>query len=84
MEAVVDPENATRAWRAVKRNRGAPGIDGMTTGELRSHIRRHWGKLRAKLLEGTYVPSPVRRVELPKPGGGVRMLGIPTVRSYCT
>lgn len=80
MEAVVSQENATQAWKAVKRNRGAPGIDRMTTEELRDHIRRHWEEIRAKLLEGTYVPSPVRRKEIAKPDGGVRLLGIPTVQ----
>jgi RNA-directed DNA polymerase len=79
MESVVTQENATVAWRAVKRNGGAPGIDGMTTEQLRDHVRKHWETIRAKLLAGTYVPSPVRRVEIPKPNGGVRLLGIPTV-----
>jgi group II intron reverse transcriptase/maturase len=79
MEQVVNPGNATAAWQAVKRNAGAPGIDGMTTSQLRDHVRKHWESIRAKLLEGTYVPSPVRRVEIPKPNGGVRLLGIPTV-----
>jgi RNA-directed DNA polymerase len=79
MEQVVTQENATAAWRAVKRNGGAPGIDGMTTRQLRDHVRTHWESIRAKLLAGTYVPSPVRRVEIPKPNGGVRLLGIPTV-----
>jgi RNA-directed DNA polymerase len=79
MERVVTQENATVAWLAVKRNGGAPGIDGMTTQQLRDHVRQHWETLRAKLLAGTYVPSPVRRVEIPKPNGGVRLLGIPTV-----
>ena len=79
MEQVVTQENATAAWLAVKRNAGAPGIDGMTTGQLRDHVRAHWETIRAKLLAGTYVPSPVRRVEIPKPNGGVRLLGIPTV-----
>ncbi len=79
MEQVVTPENATAAWLAVKRNGGAPGIDGMTTQQLRDHVRKHWETIRAKLLSGTYVPSPVRRVEIPKPNGGVRLLGIPTV-----
>lgn len=79
MEQVVTKDNATAAWLAVKRNAGAPGIDGMTTGELRDHVREHWETIRAKLLAGTYVPSPVKRVEIPKPQGGVRMLGIPTV-----
>jgi len=80
MEAVVSRENATRAWKAVKRNQGAPGIDRMTTDQLRDHIRRYWEEIRAKLLEGTYVPSPVRRKEIAKPDGGVRLLGIPTVQ----
>jgi len=80
MERVVTQENATAAWRAVKRNGGAPGIDGMTTQQLRDHVRKHWENIRSKLLAGTYTPSPVRRVEIPKPnGGGVRLLGIPTV-----
>ncbi len=79
MERVVTQENATTAWLAVKRNGGAPGIDGMTTEQLRDHVRKHWETIRIKLLEGTYVPSPVRRVEIPKPNGGVRLLGIPTV-----
>jgi len=79
MERVVEPDNATAAWRAVKRNGGAPGIDGMTTRQLRDHVRKHWESIRAKLLAGAYVPSPVRRVEIPKPQGGLRLLGIPTV-----
>ena len=79
MEQVVTQENATAAWLAVKRNGGAPGIDGMRTQQLRDHVRKHWETIRAKLLSGTYVPSPVRRVEIPKPNGGVRLLGIPTV-----
>jgi group II intron reverse transcriptase/maturase len=79
METVVTPENATAAWLAVKRNGGSPGIDGMTTEEMREHIRAHWEAIRAKLLAGTYAPSPVKRVEIPKPNGGKRMLGIPTV-----
>lgn len=79
MEQVVTQDNATAAWLAVKRNGGAPGIDRMTTGQLREHIRQHWEVLSAKLLAGTYVPSPVKRVEIPKPNGGTRLLGIPTV-----
>jgi group II intron reverse transcriptase/maturase len=79
MKEVVTQDNATAAWRAVKRNGGAPGIDGMTTAQLRDHVRKHWETIRAKLLAGAYVPSPVRRVEIPKPNGGVRLLGIPTV-----
>jgi RNA-directed DNA polymerase len=80
MEAVVSRDNATVAWRAVQRNGGAPGIDRMTTTQLREHIRQHWESICTKLLSGTYVPTPVRRVQIPKPNGGVRLLGIPTVQ----
>lgn len=79
MEEVVEPENAEAAKRAVKRNKGSAGIDGMTTDELEPHLNQHWDVVRDKLLKGTWTPSPVRRVEIPKPGGGTRMLGIPTV-----
>lgn len=80
MEEIVSPFNVWRALLAVERNGGAPGIDGMTTKQLREHLQRHGETIRAKLLAGTYVPSPVRRVEIPKPDGkGMRMLGIPTV-----
>ncbi len=79
MESAVTEENRARALEAVKRNKGAAGIDRMQTTELESHLQAHWEKIRAKLLAGTYVPSPVKRVEIPKPSGGVRMLGIPTV-----
>ena len=79
MEAAVTEENRTSALKAVKRNKGAPGIDRMPTTELESHLQAHWEKIRAKLLASTYVPSPVKRVEIPKPSGGTRMLSIPTV-----
>ena len=79
MEQVVGGGNAEAALRAVVRNDGAAGIDGMTTGQLDGHLRQHWTAIRDKLLQGTYVPSPVRRVEIPKPNGGTRLLGIPTV-----
>jgi len=79
MERVADPENARHAMGAVVANGGAPGIDGMTTEQLESHIERHWGSISAKLLAGCWSPSPLRRVEIPKPSGGKRMLGIPTV-----
>jgi group II intron reverse transcriptase/maturase len=79
MEQMVTEAKATEAWRAVKRNGGSPGIDGMTTRQLGDHIRTHWEAIGKKLLAGTYVPSPVKRVEIPKPNGGVRQLGIPTV-----
>jgi len=80
MEAVVTGENCQRALEAVKRNQGAAGIDGRKTTELEEHLQAHWEAIRAKLLAGTYVPSPVRRVEIPKPNGGTRRLGIPTVQ----
>ncbi len=80
MEATVTDENWAAALAAVKRNKGAAGIDRMQTTELENHLQAHWEKIRAKLLAGTYVPSPVRRVEIPKPSGGTRMLGIPTVQ----
>jgi RNA-directed DNA polymerase len=79
MEEAIRDENVRSAMEAVKGNRGAAGIDRMKTTELESHLQAHWEKIRAKLLAGTYVPSPVRRVEIPKPSGGRRMLGIPTV-----
>ena len=79
MEEVVSPENYGKALKAVIANRGAPGIDGMKTAELNGHLLKHWPKIHAKLMAGTYTPSPVRRVEIPKPSGGTRMLGIPTV-----
>jgi len=79
MEEVVGPENYGKALKAVIANQGAPGIDGMKTEELNGHLLKHWPKIQAKLMAGTYTPSPVRRVEIPKPNGGKRMLGIPTV-----
>lgn len=79
MEEVVSPENYGKALKAVIANGGAPGIDGMKTEELNGHLLKHWPKIHGKLMAGTYTPSPVRRVEIPKPNGGKRMLGIPTV-----
>jgi RNA-directed DNA polymerase len=80
MEAAVAEENCQQALKAVKRNQGAGGIDRMTTEELEPHLQANWWILKDKLLKGTYVPTPVRRVEIPKPSGGTRMLGIPTVQ----
>jgi RNA-directed DNA polymerase len=79
MERVVERHNLLTALARVKANRGSPGIDGMTVEELPDYLRQHWPEIRAGLLSGSYRPSPVRRVEIPKPGGGVRKLGIPTV-----
>ena len=80
MEAAVTDENYGLALGAVKRNHGAAGIDRMTTAQLEPHLQANWWILKDKLLKGTYVTSPVRRVEIPKPNGGTRMLGIPTVQ----
>jgi RNA-directed DNA polymerase len=79
MEAVVERENLKTALAQVKRNKGAPGIDGMTVETLGSYLKEHWLTIRAQLLEGSYKPQPVRRVEIPKASGGTRPLGIPTV-----
>ena len=79
MERVVERNNLLTALRNVKRNGGSPGVDGMTVKELPEYLKREWPKIRRQLLSGTYVPLPVRRVEIPKPGGGIRQLGIPTV-----
>jgi len=79
MEEVLRRENVLRAYHRVVQNGGAPGIDGMTVGELMAYCQEHWARIREELLQGNYVPQPVRRVEIPKPGGGKRLLGIPTV-----
>jgi RNA-directed DNA polymerase len=79
MEAVVERENLKKALAQVKRNKGAPGIDGTTVEALGPYLKEHWPSIRAQLLEGTYKPRPVRRVEIPKASGGMRPLGIPTV-----
>jgi RNA-directed DNA polymerase len=79
MECVVERPNLLKALARVKTNAGSPGIDGMTVEELPEYLRQHWPAIRASLLAGTYHPQPVKRVEIPKPGGGVRKLGIPTV-----
>jgi RNA-directed DNA polymerase len=79
MERVVERHNLLTALARVKANGGSPGIDGMTVEELSDYLRQHWPEIRAELLSGRYRPSPVRRVEIPKPGGGMRQLGIPTV-----
>jgi RNA-directed DNA polymerase len=77
-EQLLSPGNLGQALKRVEANRGAPGVDGMTTGELRSWLCEHWVPVRAALDAGTYQPSPVRRVVIPKPGGGERLLGVPT------
>ena len=79
MEEVCERENCLQALKRVKSNKGSPGIDGMTVGELPGYLKEHWPAIREQLLRGTYKPQPVKRVEIPKPDGGVRQLGIPTV-----
>ena len=79
-EQVWERQNLYAALERVERNGGAPGIDGMTVEELRPYLRERWLEIREALDRETYKPSPVRRVEIPKPDGGVRQLGIPTVK----
>nr|WP_232796648.1 reverse transcriptase domain-containing protein [Kyrpidia spormannii] len=79
MEKVVARQNMLAALKRVEQNKGAPGVDGIPTENLREQIRAEWSRIREELLTGIYRPQPVRRVEIPKPGGGKRMLGIPTV-----
>ena len=79
LEAVVCRENMQRAWRRVRSNRGAAGVDGLTIDRTAERLRTEWPRIREELLAGCYQPQPVRRVDIPKPGGGVRTLGIPTV-----
>jgi len=79
MEEVCDRENLQRAWKRVRRNKGSPGVDGMTIDDAKDYLREHWPSIRSQLLAGTYQPQPVKRVEIPKPDGGVRKLGVPCV-----
>src|SRR5437899_4577168 len=79
MEEVCERENCKQALARVKANKGSPGVDGMTVHELPGYLKQHWPAIREQLRSGTYEPQPVRRVEIPKPDGGVRKLGIPTV-----
>ena len=89
MEEVCERENLKEALRQVKANQGSAGVDGMTVdgmtvGGITDYLKQHWPTIRERLLNGTYEPQPVRRVEIPKPDGGIRKLGIPTVRADCT
>ena len=79
MEKVCERENLERAWQRVRGNKGAPGVDGMTIDDAKSYLREHWPDIRSQLLAGAYRPQPVKRVEIPKPDGGVRKLGVPCV-----
>ena len=79
LSAVLASDNLARAWKRVKSNKGAPGIDGVTVQDWPEHARAHWPALREQIKGGRYRPQAVRRVEIPKPDGGKRLLGIPTV-----
>ena len=78
-ERVVERENMLEAYKRVKRNKGAAGIDAMTVEELKPYLQANWSRIKEELLSGVYKPRPVKRVNIPKSGGGVRKLGIPTV-----
>ena len=78
MEAVLERENLRQALARVKRNKGAAGIDGMSVVDLPAYLKDNWPAIWTRLLEGSYRPQPVRRVEIPKATGGIRPLGIPT------
>ncbi|CAH2407941.1 group II intron reverse transcriptase/maturase [Mesorhizobium escarrei] len=79
METVCSRENLETAWKRVRSNKGGPGVDGMTIDDAKGYLREHWPSIRSRLIEGTYQPQPVKRVEIPKPDGGVRKLGVPCV-----
>jgi len=79
MDVVVERGNLMLAYDRVLKNKGAAGVDGIGIAEFKAHLKQHWPTIKAKLLAGDYIPSPVRRVDIPKPQGGVRTLGIPTL-----
>ena len=84
IDKVYRLSNLEAAYRAVRANKGAPGVDGVTVEAYGQNLEERLRQLHHELKTGTYEPQPVRRVEIPKPDGGVRMLGVPTVYSYCT
>ena len=84
MEEVCERENLKAAMRRVRANQGSPGVDGMTVIGIKDYLKQHGPAIREQLLNGTYEPKPVLRVEIDKPDGGVRKLGIPTVSANCT
>ncbi|WP_307591985.1 group II intron reverse transcriptase/maturase [Paenibacillus wynnii] len=79
LERMLEGDNLRLAYKRVVQNGGAPGVDGVTVANLQVYLNTHWASVKTELLTGTYRPAPVKRVEIPKPGGGVRQLGIPTV-----
>ncbi|EGQ3410179.1 group II intron reverse transcriptase/maturase, partial [Staphylococcus pseudintermedius] len=80
MELVVRPDNIEKAIKKVKKNKGAPGIDGMKVSELHAHFAQYFSRITKKLLDGSYKPQAVRKVQIPKPNGKMRVLGIPVAR----
>jgi len=79
LDRMLEEDNLRLAYKRVMQNGGAPGVDNVTVANLQAYLKTHWETVKAELLTGTYRPAPVKRVEIPKPGGGVRLLGIPTV-----
>jgi retron-type reverse transcriptase len=79
MEEIVSRDNMMAAYSRVVSNKGAPGVDDMPVTALKGYLQQEWPRIKGELLAGCYTPQPVRKVEIPKPGGGTRMLGIPTV-----
>jgi RNA-directed DNA polymerase len=80
---VLSRENMAAAWKRVKANKGSAGVDGLTIEQTIEFLKEHWPRIRQEITDGTYQPQAVRRVEIPKPTGGMRELGIPTVSSNC-
>ena len=84
LERIVSTENIKLAWKQVRANKGAPGIDEITVEDFPLTFRECWPEIRSAILEGAYIPSPVQRVEIPKSDGSTRPLGIPTAKGKCT
>jgi hypothetical protein len=82
LEDIFSSENLSQAWKQVRANKGAAGVDGMEVRDFPDFYAKHWEMIHRKLMEGSYSPSPVRRVEIPKGKGQTRSLGIPTVRVH--
>jgi RNA-directed DNA polymerase len=79
LERILSRTNLLLAWKRVKANKGSAGVDDITIDDFPAYLREHWPQIKSKLLDGTYEPSPVKRVEIPKRTGGKRPLGVPTV-----
>ena len=84
LEKILSKDNMNTAYKRVCSNKGAGGVDGVSVEALGDYIKENWDSIRNQIRGRKYKPQPVRRVEIPKPNGGVRKLGIPTVTSYCT